>query len=1178
SPFMFAFGQSVLVAGGAPDQPQFVLDERGQETLTVEEVMSSRAETWENVKEARMVPREKAAFAYTETVRRRVDPALMEWSGAGIFSARVFPLAPKKLHRIVIGYDVDLIQAGDDLEYRFDLPEGVARRVVDISVAELEGVQLKVTGETEGERASGRLHYRFEDPDVRTITVRQKSPGTIMLVGKDKTGSYFATRFRPELPKAEATGGTASALFLVDTSLSSNPGRMNIWLKLVKALLDNNRDSLRAFAVCFFNIETHWWQTGFAQNTPANVQKLLGYADDLALEGATDIGAVLREVEAKYGSLPNDGPLDVFLLSDGAATWGETNMNAALGQLGGGSPKTLFAYTTGLAGTDTKALNHLARESGGAVFNVVGEAEIEAASRAHRSRPSAITGFSLEPGPTRDLLLAGRPRTVFAGQHLLMVGKHDPDFEHMTPPPPPAAHLALRRDGASHSVSAPIRHRILSDLAVRMYGQVATGGLEEFHELDDATEDVAEAYARHFRVTGKTCSLLMLESEADYKRFDIKPEEDAFVVKSSPASGVIAKAIAAIGDSLADAKKRFTAWLSKLERMPGFEFKAPAALKLALDRMPRESFTVAPKPLVCMFRKWDQIRGPVQEMLVSKKLDYDAITKEAERRLSTIRQSAGLKRDAATGREVGGVDVVYRPADALKALSSLVENSPGDGVLARDVAFSAMEWGLDSQAYYLLRRVASSRPYEPQTYRALAQVLAKTKNADLAIAYYEVALAGKWHSRFGAFREIVGLDYLRFLKQIEAGKVKTSVPDFAKARLETVAKEFDKTRGKGADFLVTITWNTDSTDIDLHVKEPTGEECYYKHTKTKIGGRITQDVTQGYGPEMYVLPRAVAGRYQVRVKFYSQNRNRASARTKVYATVYQDWGRATERVALKVDHGGRRGRWRVARPAVGLARAYGGGGRSPSSSGGGNPPPIGSRASAGSSGGASSRSASCSSSGSFTASMPKAGVGEPSGLTPAASIACCLMADIICVFLFFLCRTMSPRLMLRPPDFGSPAGAVASAGGASAGVAGGGGAVSAREGTDPGRGVARAAGGGGLGSGASSTTRTPSGRSASPRPSTSSSSATPNCRGSAPPRMAPLCSCHQAVHRATAFRRMACDPMSTKSNVSPVIASSASDAWPRTLATGSLSALISPWIVAGSFMAVSSSAAARRTR
>ncbi len=73
---------------------------RGQGTEP-DEVMRARAETWTQPKEAKVVTKEKAAFAYGATVRRKVDPALLEWSGAGVFSARVFPLEPGKVHRIV---------------------------------------------------------------------------------------------------------------------------------------------------------------------------------------------------------------------------------------------------------------------------------------------------------------------------------------------------------------------------------------------------------------------------------------------------------------------------------------------------------------------------------------------------------------------------------------------------------------------------------------------------------------------------------------------------------------------------------------------------------------------------------------------------------------------------------------------------------------------------------------------------------------------------------------------------------------------------------------------------------------------------------------------------------------------------------------------------------------------
>ena len=59
---------------------------------------------------------------------------------------------------------------------------------------------------------------------------------------------------------------------------------------------------------------------------------------------------------------------------------------------------------------------------------------------------------------------------------------------------------------------------------------------------------------------------------------------------------------------------------------------------------------------------------------------------------------------------------------------------------------------------------------------------------------------------------------------------------------------------------------------------------------------LTHDVTQGYGPEMYVLRSAPTGTYAIRAHYFASDRNRASARTKVYATVFEDWGSKDEKV------------------------------------------------------------------------------------------------------------------------------------------------------------------------------------------------------------------------------------------------------------------------------------------
>lgn len=101
------------------------------------------------------------------------------------------------------------------------------------------------------------------------------------------------------------------------------------------------------------------------------------------------------------------------------------------------------------------------------------------------------------------------------------------------------------------------------------------------------------------------------------------------------------------------------------------------------------------------------------------------------------------------------------------------------------------------------------------------------------------------------------------------------------------------------DLAVIMHWNTDRTDVDLHVTEPSGEECYYSHNQTKSGGVLTQDITQGLGPEMYTLETAPSGEYRVEVKYYSADQNRTKAPTETLLTVMKDIGRPNAKAQTK---------------------------------------------------------------------------------------------------------------------------------------------------------------------------------------------------------------------------------------------------------------------------------------
>ena len=71
------------------------------------------------------------------------------------------------------------------------------------------------------------------------------------------------------------------------------------------------------------------------------------------------------------------------------------------------------------------------------------------------------------------------------------------------------------------------------------------------------------------------------------------------------------------------------------------------------------------------------------------------------------------------------------------------------------------------------------------------------------------------------------------------------------------------------DLVVVLSWDTNGTDIDLHVTEPAGEECFYSHKTTASGGALDHDNTTGLGPETYALRRAKPGKYKIDVEYFA---------------------------------------------------------------------------------------------------------------------------------------------------------------------------------------------------------------------------------------------------------------------------------------------------------------------
>ncbi len=92
------------------------------------------------------------------------------------------------------------------------------------------------------------------------------------------------------------------------------------------------------------------------------------------------------------------------------------------------------------------------------------------------------------------------------------------------------------------------------------------------------------------------------------------------------------------------------------------------------------------------------------------------------------------------------------------------------------------------------------------------------------------------------------------------------------ARARVQFYEANKT-AKATRLSIMLNWDSDGTDLDLHVLSPDGEHTYYGNRQAKNGGSLDVDVTSGYGPEIYSSPAPLKGRYLVYANYYGGRGN-----------------------------------------------------------------------------------------------------------------------------------------------------------------------------------------------------------------------------------------------------------------------------------------------------------------
>jgi len=239
-------------------------------------------------------------------------------------------------------------------------------------------------------------------------------------------------------------------------------------------------------------------------------------------------------------------------------------------------------------------------------------------------------------------------------------------------------------------------------------------------------------------------------------------------------------------------------------------------------------------------------------------------------------------------------------AFGLRVLSNLAELRIEDAALLRVMAWRLREAGELERALTVLRRVLKLRPEDSQSHRDIALVLDELarkafgegneslarERAEEAGAFYRKIALTPWQRRAQSIGLFAVEEYNVLRAWADAQTWETA------PQLESLGAEFEGVLD--CDLRITLAWDADETDVDLHVTEPSREEAYYGNRLTHDGGRVSEDIADGYGPELYEIHHALDGDYVIRAHYYASHQQTIFGPASCTLTVYTDWGRPTQ--------------------------------------------------------------------------------------------------------------------------------------------------------------------------------------------------------------------------------------------------------------------------------------------
>jgi len=403
-----------------------------------------------NANEARQV--------YEDIVRRKRDPALVEWMGHGMLRVRIFPFNSGEERRIIVRFETVAGREGDAVRVDYFRGTQTGTRTADFGPRkdELGGrtnfqLTYRAGGEL-GEPYSPTHELDIErDEAVRRVSIRNGGPDVTVLVAMRRSNAASvallanARRDEPGYALITVTPPTDVAnarlprdvTFVMDVSGSMSGRKLEqakaAGRQLLRSLSEQDR-----FRLIDFSTDVRMFRDEFSTATQENVRAAERYLDNLEANGGTNISGALEaalrttdrrpETEDRRPQFDDRLPLVLFM-TDGAATIGERDP-AAIATMASRLRRNARVFTFGV-GQDVNIglIEQLAVEGRGTPHFVRPEENVERVVGLVMSqlRQPLLTDvrISIDGSVRLTRMYPQAPIDVFAGEDLVLLARYD---------------------------------------------------------------------------------------------------------------------------------------------------------------------------------------------------------------------------------------------------------------------------------------------------------------------------------------------------------------------------------------------------------------------------------------------------------------------------------------------------------------------------------------------------------------------------------------------------------------------------------------------------------------------------------------------------------------------------------------------------------------------------------